>query len=196
MEKTGFSLPLFPLSAHILPQGRMSLRIFEPRYVSMVKEACAQQTGFGICMLNAKGDKQANQHIFPIGTYVEVVDFDWLDDGFLGIEVQASRCFEIHGISTQDDGLRIGECHWLAPWPEITSNQGAFMHLQSQLQQVFEHYSDLRQRYPQPQFDNPNWVIYRWLEIVPLEADFKQELISKKDCGEALKILSNFVDPR
>ena len=52
--------PLFPLSAHLLPEGRMALRIFEPRYVRMVKQACAANSGFVMCMLNASGDKETN----------------------------------------------------------------------------------------------------------------------------------------
>ena len=94
------TLPLFPLSAHILPQGRMALRIFEPRYVRMVKNACATQTGFGVCMLNAKGDKERNEHIHVVGTHVKVIDFDMLDDGLLGITVEGDKCFNIEQVVT------------------------------------------------------------------------------------------------
>ena len=92
----------------------MALRIFEPRYVRMVKEACANQAGFGICMFNVKGDKERNQHIFPVGTYAEVIDFDLLDDGLLGITVEGKSCFQIEQIHTQDDALRVGQCSWIS----------------------------------------------------------------------------------
>ena len=58
-----FDIPLFPLSAHLLPGGGMSLRIFEPRYTRMIKQACASDSGFGICMLNSKGDKDKNEKV-------------------------------------------------------------------------------------------------------------------------------------
>ena len=60
----------------------MSLKIFEPRYVRLVKEACAADTGFGICMLNAQGNRDRNEHIYPVGTFVKVVDFNLLEGGF------------------------------------------------------------------------------------------------------------------
>ena len=90
--------PLFPLSAHLLPEGRMALRIFEPRYVRMVKQACAENKGFVMCMLNANGDKNLNEHIHKIGTYAQVVDFDMLDDGLLGIKVAGSHLVEVSSI--------------------------------------------------------------------------------------------------
>lgn len=46
-----FDIPLFPLSAHLLPGGRMSLRIFEPRYTRMIKQACATDSGFVLLTL-------------------------------------------------------------------------------------------------------------------------------------------------
>jgi Lon protease-like protein len=87
--------PLFPLSAHILPEGRMALRIFEPRYIRMVKDACRLNEGFVICMLNSKGQKEDNTHIFPTGTYCKVIDFDVLEDGLLGITVEGLKCVSI-----------------------------------------------------------------------------------------------------
>jgi Lon protease-like protein len=49
----------------------------------MIKDACKNDTGFGICMLNAKGNKDTNEHIYSIGTFAKVIDFDILDNGFL-----------------------------------------------------------------------------------------------------------------
>ena len=32
-------LPIFPLTSQVLPEGRMKLRIFEPRYIRLVKDS-------------------------------------------------------------------------------------------------------------------------------------------------------------
>jgi uncharacterized protein len=92
------NIPLFPLSAHLLPGGHMALRIFEPRYVRMVKEACAGNGYFVLCMLNSRGDQTSNEHIFPIGTLCKIVDFDLLDDGLLGINVEGVCCVSVGNI--------------------------------------------------------------------------------------------------
>ncbi len=44
-------LPLFPLGNLVFPGGRLSLRIFEPRYVNLVKRSMQSGTGFGVVLL-------------------------------------------------------------------------------------------------------------------------------------------------
>ena len=193
MQQQDFTVPLFPLSAHLLPGGRMSLRIFEPRYVRMVKEACAQQTGIGICMLNAFGNKDKNEHIYPVGTMATIEDFTLLEDGLLGITVQGQRCFRIEQVSTESDELRVGRCRWLDEWACPLSGE-TISPMDRRLKEVFEKYPDVSQLYPEPKFDDPVWVIYRWLELLPVNAEHKQQLLQEKDCSSALKYLSQLVD--
>lgn len=187
------TLPLFPLSAHLLPGGRLPLRIFEPRYVRMVKDACANNTGFGICMLNARGSKELNTHIFPIGTYARVVDFDLLADGLLGITVEGERCFKILDIKTEKDELRVGECEWLSAW-NLPPGEELFSPINERLVEIFEKYQDLKNLYDTPHFDDPIWVIYRWLELLPVNAEQKQQLLQNKDCVKALNFLTQLVE--
>lgn len=170
----------------------MALRIFEPRYVRMVKQACASQSGFGICMFNPKGDKIQNTHIHPIGTYVTVVDFDLLDDGLLGITVEGHRCFKIDSISTDEDELRMGQCQWLESWPTVAFEDPQQV-LNTRLKDVFEKYPEIAQLYPDPHFDDVAWVIYRWLELIPINSEQKQQLIDYKDYSKAFEFLSQLV---
>lgn len=188
-----FELPLFPLSAHLLPGGRMSLRIFEPRYVRMVKEACAADTGFGICMLNAQGDKERNEHIYSVGTYAKVIDFDLLDDGFLGVIVEGHRCFKITSIKTESDELRAGECQWLDEWKAQPAEQ-PISPIDERLIEIFDKYPELQTLYQNPKFDDPIWVIYRWLELLPVNAEQKQQFLQQKDCIKALDFLTQLVE--
>ncbi|MFQ3220435.1 MAG: Lon protease-like protein [Paraglaciecola sp.] len=192
MNNTSFSMGLFPLSAHILPQGRMTLRIFEARYVALVKEACASGKGFGICMLDAEGDKRLNTHIYSVGTHVKVIDFDLLDDGLLGITVEGQRCFKINTVHTEQDGLRIGDCQWLEIWQPPLIQQD-INPLDSCLQDIFIKYPELQSLYQQPKFSDPIWVIYRWLELIPVSAQQKQTLIKQRDYVQALEFLTQLV---
>ena len=188
-----FEIPLFPLSAHLLPGGRMTLRIFEPRYVRMIKEACAADTGFGICMVNSKGDKNKNEHIYSIGTYAKVIDFDLLEDGLLGVTVEGSKCFEIKTITTQTDDLRLGTCEWIDDWTS-QSPAVSISPLDDKLIEIFDNYPELKSLYEDPQFKNPIWVIYRWLELLPVDASQKQEFLQYNDCMKALNYLTLLVE--
>jgi Lon protease-like protein len=190
---SSFEIPLFPLSAHLLPGGRISLRIFEPRYVRMVKEACAADTGFGICMLNAQGDKDKNEHIYPIGTFAKVIDFDLLDDGLLGVTVEGNDCFKIISIKTEPDDLRVGECQWSEAWPP-RSTEDSIAPIDEKLMEIFDQYPELQSLYQNPKFEDPLWVIYRWLELLPVNAEHKQQLLQQKDCVKALDFLTQLVE--
>ena len=44
-------LPLFPLNTVLFPGGPLPLRIFEQRYVDMVRHCMRQQSGFGVLLL-------------------------------------------------------------------------------------------------------------------------------------------------
>ena len=44
------SIPIFPLSSITFPGGYMPLRIFETRYIDMVKNCVKNNTGFGISL--------------------------------------------------------------------------------------------------------------------------------------------------
>jgi Lon protease-like protein len=188
-----FKLPLFPLSAHLLPGGRMELKIFEPRYVRLVKEACSTDTGFGICMINAQGDKAKNEHIYPVGTYVKVIDFNLLDGGFLSITVEGDKCFRITSITTESDDLRIGECHWLDKWT-ADPESSPLSPIDERLKEIFDKYPELETLYQHPRFDDPIWVIYRWLELLPVKAEQKQQFLQEKDYVKALDFLTQLVE--
>jgi len=187
------SLPLFPLSAHVLPGGRMSLRIFEPRYTRMVKEACASESGFVICMLNAKGDKTTNEHIYSIGTYVNVVDFNMLDDGLLGITVEGVKCVSISNIRTEKDELRIADCEMISPW-QFNLKKDALYPMDNKLKEIFDKYPEVNSLYQETRFDDPIWVINRWLELLPVDAAQKQAFLAESDCSKIVQYLTKLVE--
>ena len=186
-------LPLFPLSSHILPQGRMSLRIFEPRYVCMIKQACASDTGFVICMLNSTGDNSNNTHIFPLGTVCKVIDFDILDDGLLGVTVKGMQSVTITDIQTESDDLRTGECAETSPWT-CELNMDELHPIDERLQEIFERYPEISSLYTEMYFDDPIWVINRWIELLPLGAEQKQHFLSQQDCTVVLNYLTQLIE--
>src|SRR5690554_425390 len=186
------SVALFPLTSHILPGGRIHLRIFEQRYIRMVKEALSEQKGIGICMLDPKGNEADNTHILPIGTLVNVVDFESLVDGMFGITVAGEQLFEIRSIATAQDGLRTGQVvlreHWAT---NSLSNEDIL--LRQRLQEVFDAYPELSQMYPEKKFDDEPWICQRWLEILPLEPKQKQKLLANSQTAPVREFIRQLV---
>ena len=191
---TEMKLPLFPLSSHLLPEGRLALRIFEPRYTRMVKEACQRQTGFVICMLNADGNKMQNTHIFSKGTYCEVIDFDVLKDGLLGITVEGKRCVEISQITTEHDGLRMGQCNFAPLWTD-EGKELDYTRIAERLQEVFEKYADVSSLYENAhKFESCEWVINRWIELLPLAAEQKQHFMNIGSSKKVAEYLNQLIE--
>lgn len=188
-------LPLFPLSAHIFPEGRLSLRVFEPRYLRMVKEVCQSGQGLVICMMDEASDKTTNQHILPVGTWVEICDFSQLEDGLLGIVVKGKAFVSISDIETEQDGLRLGHCELLTQ-EESTDVQAHhdIAVLSKRLQELFGIYPELGQLYEgEAKFECPRWVLYRWMEVLPISPEQKQDFIQSKSLNEVYHYLHQLV---
>ena len=182
-------LPLFPLTSHVLTGGILPLRIFEARYLRMIKESYQREFAFGICMLNANGKEDDNSHIYPIGTLVEVVDFEKLDDGQLGITVKGVCPFQINSITTQKDGLRIGDINFLEAWPEANLEED-LLYLVEKLQELYLNYPDLAALYTAPEWKNSSWVAQRWIEVLPLPPKQKQTLLQAHNSRACIEFLA------
>ena len=83
LEELPDIFPVFPLGgALLLPQGRLPLNIFEPRYLAMVEDALGQGRYFGII----QPDKRlpwsgAEPGLYRIGCLGRVTSFDTTEDG-------------------------------------------------------------------------------------------------------------------
>lgn len=171
----------------------MALRIFEPRYTRMIKEACEEDAGFVICMLDSKGDKEQNTHIFPTGTYCKVIDFDVLEDGLLGVTVEGIHCVTVSNIETEGDGLRIADCKDMVAWAcDIDIQELSPMN--ERLAEIFDTYDEVRGLYEKIKLDEPLWVINRWLELLPVDAEQKQHFLAQKDCKKIVEYLSELIE--
>lgn len=178
-------LALFPLKVQLLPGGIMPLRIFEPRFLRMLSES--QGGGFGLCTL---GEPRAagGTPLMPIGTRVEIIDFDWLTDETLGIQVRGLCRFHISSLRTEADGLLRGQVEPLPNWP-VWELGPELQILADKLGEIFEENPDYAAYYPEPQWANACWVVQRWLEMLPLPAEHKCGLIAGTDCSDALRFL-------
>ena len=92
------TIPLFPLNSVLFPKGRISLQIFESRYVDMIRNSLKTQSGFGIVLINsgtevAKTGQKLDIH--RTGTYCEVVDWNQLPNGLLGITAEGRSTFRV-----------------------------------------------------------------------------------------------------
>src|SRR5215475_14572416 len=79
--------PLFPLSTVLFPGGPLPLRIFETRYLDMVRHCMRHRCPFGVTLIRAGSEvgAAAAGEICEVGTTARIVDFNSQPDGLLGI---------------------------------------------------------------------------------------------------------------
>ena len=107
-------LPLFPLSCVLFPGGPLALRIFEQRYLDLVRDCTRRGSGFGVCLI-LQG-REAGEPALPaaVGTLARITDFCTLPDGLLGISAQGGERFQVTTTRVRDNGLVHGEVRF---WP-------------------------------------------------------------------------------
>ncbi|GAA4898758.1 LON peptidase substrate-binding domain-containing protein [Ferrimonas pelagia] len=172
------NIPLFPLPSLVLPGGKLRLRIFEARYLRMVRESFNADTGFAICLLDDAVTARQPAAIYPLATRVRIVDFTALEDGLLGITVEGLERLEVHQTATESDGLRLGTARALTHWPPQPLDEQQ-QRVAQQLSAAFDDYPELATLYPSPQWADASWVAQRWLELLPLTNEEKQRLTQK-----------------
>ena len=173
------TLPLFPLHTVLFPGGPLALRIFEPRYLDMVRRCFREQGEFGVVLIIEGAEAGVADAIASVGTTARLVDFDPLPDGLLGISCIGGRRFRLQGCTRQGDGLNIGEVEFL-PADEVQPLPLELAHLADLLRDVLPK---LGRGYAHVDADygNAGWVANRWAEVLPLEPDEKLELLELDD---------------
>jgi Lon protease-like protein len=106
-------LPLFPLSSVLLPFGRVPLKIFEPRYLDLVRDCVKSNSPFGVVWIRRGSEVvhrgRAAPQLGDYGTCARVVDWDQLPNGLLGITIAGGERFQLFETQTRSSGLIVGQ---------------------------------------------------------------------------------------
>jgi Lon protease-like protein len=180
-------IALFPLNIVLFPGGPLPLRIFETRYVDMVRRCMREGTNFGVVLIR-EGREVGPAETFDVGTLADIVDFHQLSDGLLGLSCVGRQRFRIRSRSRQADGLNLAEIDPLQPesaLPVPARHSRLAELLKNVLPQLGEVYEGIEMR---P--DDAAWVGYRLAEILPIPLADKQRVLELDDPIERLDVLS------
>lgn len=183
-------LPLFPLQTVVFPGGRLPLRIFEQRYIEMVKQAIADSTPFGICAIR-EGQETGNAVPYEVGTLVRITDWDMPQTGILHIETQAEERFIIRHTRTEPSGLLMGTVDDISAEPTIAIPDELELAVEI-LRHIVDEFG--AEHFPAPfAYDDATWVSFRLSEVLPLKLSIKQNLLEMNDGVTRLRILTEFL---
>lgn len=192
MHEVNIVLPIFPLPIFLLPEGITRLRIFEQRYLKMIKIA-SQGQGF-VIWLNEEGTDNT-----PIkwGSWVDIINFDQGKDGVLEVDVKCKSLVDILTIEKDTDNLHFAEVSELSHWSQcdsLGSVNASDTHLTSPLNDVFNNDNWLSTVYDTNQKNSTNWVVARWLEILPISLKVKSQFVETHSFEEANQFVRSIID--
>ncbi len=182
------SIPLFPLNTVLFPEGLLPLRIFETRYIDMIRE-CLRGEGGGFVVLSIREgiETSAEARFSTLGTRAEVIDWEQRPDGLLGILACGRERVRVVSHERRPDGLLVGRVEAVEEWPalelplEFSSLAGLLERLLDQLGAPWSH---LERR-----VGDSAWVAGRLTELLPLDLGIKQQLLEEDDPLERLRRL-------
>jgi len=181
------SIALFPLNIVLFPGGPLPLRIFETRYVDMVRSCMRGDQRFGVVLIR-EGSEVGPAETFEVGTMAKIIDFHQLSDGFLGLSCVGELRFRILTRGRQADGLNLAQIEALGAEPKVAvperhARLPKLLH--TVLPQLGEVYAGIEMH-----LDDAAWVGHRLAEILPIAAAEKQFCLELNDPIERLDVLS------
>ncbi|QCU72418.1 ATP-dependent protease [Luteimonas yindakuii] len=186
-------LPLFPLTSVLLPGAATALRIFEPRYLDLVRDCGRNGSGFGVCLILEGSETGAPALPAAVGTLAVIEDFDRGADGLLVLRVRGERRFRVRHTRVRDNGLVVADVTWLAD-DETVRPRPEHMLLAELLRRMLEHaVGDSVVRIPEHRFEDAAWVGWRLAELLPLAEPERQALLQEDDIHARLQQLLEHV---
>jgi Lon protease-like protein len=180
-------IALFPLGTVLFPEGLLPLRIFETRYVDMVRRVMREQSGFGVVLIREGAEIGPVGALAPVGTFARIVDFGQMPDGLLKIVAKGERRFRIIGGDVQKDGLNLANVEWLEDAPERLA-EDEFAELRAVLAQVL---AELGKDYPlgAHRMDDALWVGGQLGQLLPAPAAFRQRILEVDGARARLELI-------
>jgi len=180
MPTASSTLALFPLRTVLVPGAALGLRVFEPRYLDLVRDCGHSGEGFGVCLIIDGEEAGAVSATAAFGTEARIEDFGTGDDGLLTLRVRGRRRFRVQRTRVRDNGLIVAEVDWRDPeaddelHPEHAVLAQVLDHI---LQQVGGVHADAAPAC----LDDAAWVGWRLVELLPLADRQRQALLQEDD---------------
>ena len=182
------SIPLFPLSQGVFPDGMLPLQIFEVRYLDLIKRCHQQQLPFGIAWIQQGSEVQVPGEIpalHALGCMAHIREMEQVQPNFFRIVCQGGLRFQLHDVQPGPFGVWQGTVSYLAQDEEVEV-PAAMQSFADRLGKVIakaqqQGVIDRLPIFPPYQLDQCGWVANRYAEAMPLSAAIKLQLLGELD---------------
>ena len=194
------TIPLFPLSHGIFPDGMLPLQIFEVRYLDLIKRCNQQQLPFGVAWIKQGSEVQVPGQmpsLHEVGCMAHIREFEQVQPTFFRILCQGGLRFQLHDVQPGPYGVWQGSVTYLAQDPEVEVPASMQAHA-DQLGKVIasaqrQGVIDKLPIFAPYHLDQCGWLANRYAEAVPMSAERKLQLFSELDPLQRLESVIRFM---
>ncbi len=182
-------IPLFPLGNALFPAGVLHLRIFEVRYLDMIKRCLADGTEFGVVVLRQGSEVRlpdAVEEPAMIGTLARIDDWRAPMPALLELVCRGTTKFALTSVELGKYGWWMGEAERLPDDPAMTVPESLQVSADTLGKLIAGLQRDPARAAKLPlappyRLDECGWVADRWAELLPLPPHEKETLLGMAD---------------
>ena len=199
-------LPLFPLNTVLSPGGALPLRVFEARYMDMVRRAMRDGGEFGVVLIRSGAEVgTSGVQTEDVGCRARIEDWNMEQFGVLQIATIGTERFRIEAREIAADGLINATVAALEEEPAVTVPEES-LSCRTFLERIVQRLDEERNRIgadaatlappiAQPyRFDDATWVGNRLAELLPVSLATRQNLMTLTDAAQRLALIRQFLD--
>lgn len=181
------SLPLFPLNTVLFPGGVLPLRVFEVRYLDMVRKCQHAGAPFGVVALTAGQEVRRagapDEQFHDTGTLAVIEQMESPQSGLITLRCRGTERFHITRHSHLPHGLWIADVEQMpvdphVPVPDDLQRTAAVLAQVLASLQEREHGQGPHHAPTPAQLQDCGWVANRWCELLPVPLELKQRLMT------------------
>ncbi|MDB5796465.1 MAG: hypothetical protein JWP36_367 [Paucimonas sp.] len=195
-------ISLFPLNTVLFPGGVLPLRIFETRYMDMVRDCMKTGQAFGVVRIKAGSEVGQAAEPDTIGCLAHIVEWDMPEMGVLLLRTNGGQRFRILETRVLKDQRLEARVQMLDEEATGSISQ-AHVACASALKNVMDEINqkgreaagdDFVSPFQEPaRLDDAGWVANRWCEILPVPLLAKQKLLELDDAQGRLTIVHQYL---
>ena len=194
-------IPLFPLETVLFPDGVIALKIFEARYLDMIKQCLREKTEFGvISIIQDQDDSHDNPtpRFSSIGTLALIEDFDPIQPALYMTKSFGTQRFQLLSSSQESNGLWVGEIILLEKDPliPIPKEHQRVAKLLDEIIAVIQSENLLSDApFKKPYMtEDCGWVSNRLAELLPISLAQKNHLLAQTNPRIRLDLISEIIE--
>jgi Lon protease-like protein len=185
---------LFPLNTVLFPGCILTLQIFEQRYLRLIKACLRDNHGFVVILISSGKEVGDAPETYSIGTYVEIIDWETLDNGLFGITIKAQYRVRVTSPSVQDDGLMTGEIETLLS--DETPDSADVLQIADlvDILKQLEQHPYIEQQPMKTDYSSTYDVCHKLSQLLPLDPLIKQSLLEIDSSAEKIDRLRDLIN--